>query len=125
MAYHCPFLFIDEAHHVAAATWQRLKKKFEKQYILQFTATPFRNDGQLVGGKIIFNYPMRKALDEGYFKPVKFDPVLVFDKRKGDQAIAEKAIAQLRADSEKYDHILMARVDSIDRAHEVYTLYEL
>ena len=123
IAQFCPFLFIDEAHHVGAPTWYEFRKRFERERILQFTATPYRNDGKPVGGKIIFNYPLRKALEDGYFKPIHFKPVVEFDRRKADKAIAERAIEQLRADLQEYDHILMARVESIDRAHEVHLLY--
>ena len=61
MANYCPYLFIDEAHHTPAKTWADLKESFSDKTILQFTATPFRNDDKLVEGKIIFNYPLLKA----------------------------------------------------------------
>lgn len=124
MAQHCPFLFIDEAHHIAAATWHGFKQKFEAGKILQFTATPFRNDGKLVGGKIIFNYPLRKALEEEYFKKINFKPIIAYDRRESDEAIAEKAVEQLREDRQQYDHIVMARVESIERANEVHAIYQ-
>lgn len=124
MAELCPYLFVDEAHHIAASTWSNFRKKFEKGFILQFTATPFRNDGKVISGKVIFNYPLRKALREGYFKPIQFVPVVEYDNKKADSVIAEKAVSQLRKDRKKFDHILMARVKSIHRAHEVYSIYE-
>lgn len=77
-AHHCPYLFIDEAHHVEAPTWDRFKDKFRNGRIVQFTATPFREDGQLIDGKIIFRYPLRKAQAEGYFRPIRFDAVEIF-----------------------------------------------
>ncbi|MXY29089.1 DEAD/DEAH box helicase, partial [Candidatus Poribacteria bacterium] len=82
MAHHCPFLFIDEAHHLGAATWKKLKQKFHKRKVLQFTATPFRNDNKPVEGEIIFNYPLSKAQKEGYFKHIHFKPVRVYDPSK-------------------------------------------
>ncbi len=30
MAYHCPFLFIDEAHHVEAPTWSAFKREIQE-----------------------------------------------------------------------------------------------
>ena len=59
-ATHCDFLFIDEAHHIAAPTWSGLKARFSSRRILQFTATPFREDDKEVEGRIIFKYPLRK-----------------------------------------------------------------
>lgn len=119
----CPYLFIDEAHHIAAPTWTRFKEKFSSSYILQFTATPFRNDGKSVEGKPIYNYPLAKAQEEGYFKKIQYKPVIEFNPTKSDIAIADKAIVQLRADYDK-GHILMARVGSISRAEEVFKIYE-
>ncbi|HIG96006.1 hypothetical protein A3D62_02475 [Candidatus Kaiserbacteria bacterium RIFCSPHIGHO2_02_FULL_49_11] len=122
MATHCEYLFIDEAHHIGAKTWKELKLAFKKNKILQFTATPFRNDNKAVDGKIIFKYPLKKALENGYFKKIKFDPVSEFDPEKSDKAIAEKAVTQLRADPA--NHILMARVETVARAREVFELYK-
>lgn len=123
MAQHCPFLFIDEAHHVEAPTWRSFKEKFSSRNILQFTATPFREDGKAVDGKIIYKYPLKKAQEEGYFKPIRFEPVVEFNPAKFDEAIAAKAVEQLRRD-EKYNHILMARVGSVERAEQVYSIYK-
>lgn len=124
MAQLCSHLFIDEAHHIGARTWKEFKKKFESRKILQFTATPFREDDKPVEGKPIFNYPLRKAQEEGYFRPIHFKPVKEFDPAKFDQAIAERAVQQLREDRKKYNHILMARVGSVERAKEVFSIYE-
>ncbi|KND48116.1 MAG: Helicase-related protein [Parcubacteria bacterium C7867-006] len=122
MAVHCPYLFIDEAHHIAAQTWRTLKEKFKRNKILQFTATPFRNDDLIVDGKIIFKYPLRLALKNGYFKKIHFKQINEFDETRVDIAIAEKAIAQLREDNPK--HILMARVGNTAKAEEVFKIYD-
>lgn len=122
MAYHCQYLFIDEAHHVSARTWNEFKSKFKNSRILQFTATPFREDGKSIGGKIIYNYPLRKAQEEGYFRPITFRSIVEYDPQKHDSAIAEAAINQLREDYDK-GHILMARVATIDRAKKVFQIY--
>lgn len=42
----CSHLIIDEAHHVAAMTWDRVKSAFKNKPRLQFTATPFREDNR-------------------------------------------------------------------------------
>jgi hypothetical protein len=54
-------LFVDEAHHIGARTWRELKLHFSQRTVLQFTATPFRNDGRRVDGKFIYVYPLRRA----------------------------------------------------------------
>lgn len=118
----CDFLFIDEAHHVPAKTWSEFKQYFSDARILQFTATPFRQDGKSIEGKVIFNYPLKKAQDEGYFRPISFKPIIEYDPAKRDIAIAEAAVAQLREDLEK-GHILMARVGTTRRAEQVLEIY--
>lgn len=123
MAERCSHLIIDEAHHVEAPTWKAFKERFRHRRILQFTATPFREDGKPLDGKVVFHYPLRKAQEQEYFKPIRFEPVLEFNPQRSDAAIAEKAVQRLRADADK-GHILMARVDSVARASEVFALYE-
>ena len=121
----CPFLFIDEAHHTAARTWNLFKKKFLSSFIVQFTATPFREDGKSIEGKIIYNYSLRKAQEEGYFKTINFKPISEYLPQKKDLSIAKQAISQLRHDTEKgLNHILMARVATTERAEEVFKIYQ-
>ena len=123
MAKVCTHLFIDEAHHAEAPTWAAFKERFKERKILQFTATPFREDGRPLDGDIIFKYPLKKAQQEGYFKPIHFRPVVEFNPNRSDQAIAGKAIEALKTDLHK-GHILMARAESVARAKEVFKLYE-
>lgn len=117
-------LFIDEAHHVAAETWSEVRRCFVGTPILQFTATPFRRDGRRVDGKILYSYPLRKAQEEEYFKPIRLVEVWEFDEELADQAIATAALAQLDADLAcGKDHLVMARVNTIARAEALLTLY--
>lgn len=117
-------LFIDEAHHVSAQTWINFRNLFTQSSILQFTATPFRNDGKTLGGKIIFNFPLKKAQEMGYFKKINFYPILNYLPAEADEEIAKKGIEILRNDLEQgYDHILMARCATKKRAQEIYQYY--
>jgi superfamily II DNA or RNA helicase len=123
MAALCTHLFIDEAHHAEAPTWSAFKAGFRERRVLQFTATPFREDGRPLDGKIIFEYPLRKAQQEGYFRPIRFRRVVEFNQKRSDEAIAKTAIEQLREDFDK-GHILMARAESVARAKEIFKIYE-
>src|SRR5690554_2516709 len=120
----CSHLIADEAHHITAPTWAKIKSSFEQKPIFQFTATPFRNDGSRIEGRIIFNYPLKKAQDDGYFKKIQFHPITEFVDDLADTAIAEKAIELLRADLEAgLDHIMMARARTITRAKKIFKIY--
>jgi superfamily II DNA or RNA helicase len=92
MAYHCSHLFIDEAHHTEAPTWRAFKDRFADRPVLQFTATPFREDGRPLDGKIIYKYSLKKAQEDGYFRPIQFRSVYEFSPEKVDEALASVAI---------------------------------
>lgn len=118
-------VFVDEAHHIVAASWRKFADRFPKNRLIQFTATPFRNDGQRLEGKIIFNYPLKQAQEDGYYRTINFLPIREYDDEKADRAIAVRAIDQLRADlAAGHHHILMARCESKSRATVVYDLYQ-
>jgi superfamily II DNA or RNA helicase len=121
IADRCTHLFIDEAHHALAATWNDLRKRFSEKLVLQFTATPFRRDGKRMEGEIVYNYPLAKAQAEDYFRPIRFEQVWEWDSDSADSAIAKVAINRLREDlANQHDHILMARAETIHpRANSV------
>ncbi|MCE8022487.1 DEAD/DEAH box helicase family protein [Halomonas sp. MCCC 1A11036] len=121
----CSHLIIDEAHHVAAKTWWRVKNAFKAKPCLQFTATPFREDSQPIEGKIIYNYPLKDAQNDGYFKPIEFHPVREYNLDLADQVISEKAVELLRSDlALGLNHLLMVRAKSQKRAEELFLIYK-
>lgn len=118
-------LVVDEAHHIAAKTWSGFREAFQAKRVLQFTATPFRRDGELVDGQVIYSYPLRRAQTDGYFKPITFSAVHEIDPEDADQAVAERAVGHLRDDlTGGWDHLLMARCDTIERATSVHGIYQ-
>jgi superfamily II DNA or RNA helicase len=128
MAARASALFIDEAHHIGAPTWSRFRGLFIDRDpplpIVQFTATPFREDGRRVDGEFIYTYPLKKAQAEGYFKPIRFEAVFGLDQPDADLAIAEKLGEVLQADLEAgLNHLAMARCQTIERAKDLHQLY--
>ncbi|WP_312218220.1 DEAD/DEAH box helicase family protein [Brevundimonas sp.] len=122
----CSDLIVDEAHHIAAKTWEKVRERFAKKRILQFTATPFRNDKRRIDGKIIFNYKLGDAQEAGYYRQINLKTVEEYgDENNRDRAIAKAAVEALKNDREvlKKDHLLMARCISIPRAEEVVKIY--
>ncbi|HWO78429.1 MAG TPA: DEAD/DEAH box helicase family protein [Bacillus sp. (in: firmicutes)] len=114
---HCSTIIIDEAHHIAANTWSRLKRNFLQARCLQFTATPFRNDGKKIDGKIIYNFPLKKAQAQKYFQPIDFLPIHEFDEEESDKAVAKKAVETLEEDiKNNLPHIILVRAKSKERA---------
>ncbi len=72
-------LIIDEGHHSAAKTYQKLNKTAWKGIYYRFflTATPFRNDDEekllfeSIAGQVIYRLSYQKALAKGYIVPVE------------------------------------------------------
>lgn len=120
----CSHLFIDEAHHIPAPSWSAVRRVFLHKGIVQFTATPFRGDGKYIEGKVIYQYPLRKAQEEGYFAPIAFRDVTEYEDEASDRTIAEAAVEQLDRDlANGHDHIVMARTATIPRAEAVHAIY--
>ncbi|UWF51824.1 DEAD/DEAH box helicase family protein [Pseudomonas sp. N3-W] len=120
----CTHLVIDEAHHVAASTWSRIRKAFAGKPCIQFTATPFREDKEGLDGKIIYNYPLKEAQIDGYFQKIEFHPIREYQPSLADAAIAEKAIALLRVDlDEGKDHLMMVRAKTQKKAKLLFEIY--
>ncbi|SRX82876.1 DEAD/DEAH box helicase [Mycolicibacterium parafortuitum] len=123
LAQHCERLYVDEAHHVAAPTWRAVADLFANKEVVQFTATPYREDGQHLAGRLIYTYPLHLAQENGYFARINYRSVV--NLADPDLAVAEAAVSQLRGDlSDGFDHLLMARVSSIARAKQVVEIYE-
>lgn len=119
----CGMLFVDEAHHVAAKSWSRVRDAFHGKPVAQFTATPFRADGERLGGRLIYSFPLGRAQDLGYFQPISYISVVAL--AEPDRAVAVAAVSQLRQDLDNgFDHLIMARVNRIGRARdEILPLY--
>jgi len=114
-------VFFDEAHHMEAATWKRFKEYCDQLHPLLFTATPYREDGKAIEGKIIYEFPLSLAQELGYFRKIHFIEVFEPDSRRADREVAAAAVARLREDLRRgFDHILLARAATIERATTLY-----
>ena len=117
-------LFVDEAHHLGADTWHVFKSLFHDRLVLQFTATPYRNDRKRVEGKHIFNYPLSKAQEDGLFRPITYVPIYGVSSDDTDNKIIARAKAQLAEDrGKKLKHLVMARVRNIKSATRLIEKY--
>lgn len=64
-------IIIDEAHHSAAASWQKVIDRFPNAKVVHMTATPFRTDRQEIDGELVYRYSFRSATLKGYIKRLK------------------------------------------------------
>lgn len=66
---HFGTIIVDEAHHAAADSYQRILSHFPDAYLLGVTATPDRADKKQLANSfdsIAYEYTMRDAINDGY-----------------------------------------------------------
>lgn len=117
-------LLIDEAHHSPARTWKGTLEAFPNAKRILFTATPFRKDKKEIKGKVVFEYSIRRAYEDGIFGEIKYVPVVPGADKSSDLAIcevAERTLKQDRADG--LNHSIMVRTDTKKRASELSEIY--
>ena len=64
-------ILFDEGHRSVAASYAMLKARFPAARIVNFSATPKRADGQIMAGRVVYSYPIFRAIQEGYVKRLK------------------------------------------------------
>lgn len=92
-------ILFDEGHHSVAESWATLKARFPNARIVNFSATPLRADGQIMAGRVLYSYPIFRAIQEGYvkrLKAVQLNPrTLRYVRRDNTQEI-EVSLAEVR-----------------------------
>jgi superfamily II DNA or RNA helicase len=63
-------ILVDEGHHAAAASWQKVFRRFPNAKVVSMTATPFRSDQQPLQGDVIYRYSFARAMVNGFIKQV-------------------------------------------------------
>lgn len=117
----CNILIVDEAHHIASKTWSDVKLRLSNLKCIQFTATPFRNDGKKLDGKIIYNFPLAMAQEQGYFQKINYHPLWEFDDDQADLSIASAAVEQLKCDLKMgLNHAILVRAKDKKAANRLY-----
>lgn len=118
-------VIIDEAHHAPAPTWTNILDHFAAKQALLLTATPVRRDGKRIPGDLVYHYPLRRALDEGFYQPVR--PILLDAADPADRAACDVAIAtaasNLMSQPEHATSALLVRGGSVARLKALEDLY--
>ncbi len=73
---HFDVLVVDEFHHAAADSYDRLLKRLQPKILLGLTATPERSDGRSIlhwfDGRVASELRLWKALDQGLLSPFQY-----------------------------------------------------
>ena len=82
-----------------AESWAALKAKFPGARIVNFSATPMRADGQIMGGRVLYSYSVFRAIQEGYvkrLKAVQLNPRTLRYVRREDELEIEVSLDEVR-----------------------------
>jgi hypothetical protein len=63
-------ILVDEGHHTAAESWQKVFRRFPDAKVVSLTATPFRADQLALEGHVIYRYPFSRAMINGFIKQI-------------------------------------------------------
>jgi superfamily II DNA or RNA helicase len=73
---HFDYVIIDESHHVAAPSYQKLVHYFEPSFLLGLTATPDRMDEKSVlssyDENLVFSMDQSEAIKQGYLSNLRY-----------------------------------------------------
>jgi hypothetical protein len=119
-------VFLDEAHHAPAKTWAAILRAMRSARCVLLTATPFRNDKRRLGARLIYHYPISRALADGIYRPVSYHPVSAPPNRAARDAelcAAAKKIVDAEKEAGNAPRIL-ARAADVAWANGLVATYE-
>lgn len=61
-------ILVDEGHHSAAESWEKVFDRFPDAKVVNLTATPYRADDKEITGKLVYRYSFKRAMVKGYIK---------------------------------------------------------
>lgn len=64
-------ILVDEGHHSAAPSWEKVFERFPEAKVVNLTATPFRSDNKDIDGEFIYRYSFKRAMLKGYIKKLQ------------------------------------------------------
>ena len=107
------YIIIDESHHAAASTYQRIINYFKPDFLLGMTATPERTDGfnifELFHYSIAYEIRLHDALQANLLVP--FHYFGISDITLDGQVISDKTQFNELVSHQRVDHIIKTLID--------------
>lgn len=118
-------LFVDEAHHAPASSWNSFLELATGTRVVYMTATPFRRDRRRIRAKPIYSYPISRAMKEGIYRAVRFEPVDEPDAERRDYLLADKALSLFKTEREiNPDATIIVKAKTIKDAERLVEVYK-
>ena len=118
---------VDEGHHSPARTWKSVIDSTSDSKHVLLSATPFRRDRLQLPGKLIFFYPLKKAVQEKAFGLVRFVPIDAGEDASSEQVddeLIDKAVDVYRRDRDAgFEHRALIRTDKVISAEALAEKY--
>lgn len=92
-------ILFDEGHHSVAETYEVVKGQFPNAMVVNFSATPLRADGRTMAGRVIYSYPIFRAIQEGFVKGLKavvLNPSTLRYVRQEDDSEVEVSLEEVK-----------------------------
>ena len=84
-------LVIDEAHHAIAPSWLNTIHRLEARYLLGFSATPFRQDRELLSpepfAEVVRPITPKELIDRGILCPARIESPIIHDRQGRPQPV--------------------------------------
>jgi len=117
-------VFFDEAHHIRAPSWEGLLKMFGSSKKVLLTATPFRLDQLKMLGRMIYNYPIERAIDNRIYQKIEYHKVKVANPDNRNQVLCDTVKAIVEKDKENgLKPKILVRTDKVKKSDPLIALY--
>ncbi len=119
-------VFVDEAHHSRAKSWNNVLNAFVSSKQILLTATPFRRDKKDIKARLVYNYPLKQAYDDGLFSKINYIPVSTVNLNTEEEkniAIAKKT-QEIYNNRNHSEHKIIIRTDTKNNADSLVRIYK-
>ncbi|WP_294349415.1 DEAD/DEAH box helicase family protein [uncultured Sphingobacterium sp.] len=119
-------VFMDEAHHEPATTWNAINDYYRTIKRIFFTATPFRRDRKRMQAKLAYHYPLEIALKDNILRPVVFKGSAAgLTADQSDDALIHSAIETILEELKTSPNAaLLIRTDEVVKAENLLEKYQ-
>ncbi len=117
-------VFFDEAHHIRAPSWEELLGMFGSSKKVLLTATPFRLDQLKMLGRMIYNYPIERAVQNKIYQKIEYHKVEVANPDDRNRALCDTV--KIIMGEEKENGLkpkILVRTDKVKKSDALIKLY--
>jgi superfamily II DNA or RNA helicase len=117
-------IFVDEAHHAPAKTWNEFLLLARRNRVVCLTATPFRTDRRRIKAQLVYTYGIDRAVLDGIYQTVDFEQVTHDDPVRRNTLMAVRAYELFLQERRKNPNAaVIVKARTIEEANQLKELY--